>query len=122
MTMTKAAMMAARDPARGPALYYDIMHTSSAGQTRAAPSAAVPAHAHDALDAWVREVVAWHFDPDTGSPFWLDFAARAGWDPRREVTRFEDLRRFGEFQDDWLRGGPVQRWIPKGLAGRPVFV
>jgi phenylacetate-coenzyme A ligase PaaK-like adenylate-forming protein len=74
------------------------------------------------LDAWVREVVEWHFSPETGSPFWLDWARKAGWDPRREIRRFSDLDRFGEFQDEWLRGGPVQRWIPKGLAGKPVFV
>jgi phenylacetate-coenzyme A ligase PaaK-like adenylate-forming protein len=70
----------------------------------------------------MREVIAWHFDPATGSPFWLEFVSKAGWDPRREITTFADLQRFGEFQDEWLRGGPVQRWIPQGLAGRPVFV
>ena len=74
------------------------------------------------LDAWLREVVDWHFDPATGCPFWLDFAARAGWDPRREIKNFTDLKRFGHFEDEALRGGPVQRWIPKGLAGKPVFV
>jgi hypothetical protein len=74
------------------------------------------------LDDWVREVVDWHFDPATGSPFWLDFAAKAGWDPRREVKGFADLARFPEFQDEWLRGGPVQRWVPKGLAGKPIYV
>src|SRR5262249_11260433 len=66
------------------------------------------------LDAWVREVIAWPFAPATGTPFWLDFAARAGWDPRREIGGFDDLRRFGLFEDEWLRGGPVQRWVPKG--------
>src|SRR3954447_22268710 len=76
----------------------------------------------DALDRWVREVIDWHFDPATGCPFWLDFASKAGWDPRREVRTFDDLQRFGEFQDEWLRGGPVQRWIPKGLAGKPIYV
>jgi hypothetical protein len=74
------------------------------------------------LDAWVREVIAWHFHPTTGTPFWLDFAARAGWDPRREIGGFDDLALFGLFEDEWLRGGPVQRWVPKGLAGRPVYV
>jgi phenylacetate-coenzyme A ligase PaaK-like adenylate-forming protein len=74
------------------------------------------------LDAWVREVVDWHFDPATGAPFWLEFAKQAGWDPRREVKGFADLARFPEFQDEWLRGGPVQRWIPKGLEGKPIFV
>src|SRR5712692_2840782 len=75
-----------------------------------------------ALDAWVRDVVGWHFDPSTGSPFWLAYAEKAGWDPRREIRTFADLTRFDEFQDEWLRGGPVDRWIPKGLAGSPVFV
>jgi len=76
----------------------------------------------DALDAQVREVVAWHFDPSTGCPFWLDFARKLGWDPRREIGTFGDLARLGLFEDEWLRGGPVQRWIPKGCAGKPVFV
>jgi phenylacetate-coenzyme A ligase PaaK-like adenylate-forming protein len=74
------------------------------------------------LDDWAREVVDWHFDPATGTPFWLDFARTAGWDPRRQIKSFADLRRFPEFQDEWLRGGPVQRWIPKGLAGKPIYV
>jgi len=74
------------------------------------------------LDAWVREVVDWHFDPATGTPFWIEFARKAGWDPRRDVKGFSDLARFGEFQDEWLRGGPVQRWIPKALEGKPIYV
>jgi phenylacetate-coenzyme A ligase PaaK-like adenylate-forming protein len=78
--------------------------------------------AQEALDAHVRETVAWHFDPATGCPFWLDFAGKLGWDPRREIQRFRDLSRFPSFEDEWLRGGPVQRWIPKGCAGKPVFV
>jgi phenylacetate-coenzyme A ligase PaaK-like adenylate-forming protein len=75
-----------------------------------------------ALDAWVREVVAWHFDPASGSPFWLDYAGQLGWDPRTAINGFADLKRFPPFEDDWLRGGPVQRWIPKALSGKPVFV
>ena len=74
----------------------------------------------EALDAWVREIVGWHFDPATGCPFWLEYAAGLDWDPRREIQTYEDLARFGFFQDEWLRGGPVGRWVPKGLAGRPV--
>ncbi|MBI4262874.1 MAG: hypothetical protein HY657_00730 [Acidobacteria bacterium] len=78
--------------------------------------------AREALDAWVCEVVDWHFDPATGCPFWLERAKTLGWDPRREFRGFDDLRRFGSFEDEWLRGGPVQRWVPRGLAGRPVYV
>ncbi len=78
--------------------------------------------AREALDAHVRDMVQWHFNPDTGCPFWLEKAASLGFDPRQEITGFGDLHRFGPFQDEWLRGGPVQRWVPKGLAGKPVFV
>jgi phenylacetate-coenzyme A ligase PaaK-like adenylate-forming protein len=77
--------------------------------------------ARETLDAWVREVIQWHFSPETGAPFWLEWARQAGFDPRKEVRGYADLDRFGAFEDDWLRGGPVRRWVPKGLAGRPVF-
>jgi len=70
----------------------------------------------------VREIVAWHFDPDTGCPFWLDFAARLGWDPRERIHTYDDLDLLPPFQDEWLRGGPVRRWVPRGLSGRPVYV
>ena len=79
-------------------------------------------HARDALDAWVREVVAWHFNPETGCPFWLDYAKNLDWDPRREIRGYDDLGRFGGFQDEWLRGGPVRKWVPKAYADRPVYV
>jgi phenylacetate-coenzyme A ligase PaaK-like adenylate-forming protein len=73
------------------------------------------------LDAHVREIVQWHFDPETGTPFWLDFASKLDWDPRREIQTYQDLDRFGFFQDEWLRGGPVRRWVPKAYADRPIF-
>src|SRR6267378_4958835 len=76
----------------------------------------------EALDAWVREIIQWHFDPATGCPFWLDYASKLGWDPRKEIHNFMDLRKFPAFEDEWLRGGPVERWIPKALAGQPAYV
>jgi phenylacetate-coenzyme A ligase PaaK-like adenylate-forming protein len=77
--------------------------------------------ARAALDAWVRELMQWHFDPAVGCPFWLEFAKRAGWDPRREVQTYGDLDKFGFFQDEWLRGGPVRRWVPRVYADRPIY-
>jgi phenylacetate-coenzyme A ligase PaaK-like adenylate-forming protein len=78
--------------------------------------------ARAALDAWVCEIIDWHFDPASGCPFWLERAKTLEWDPRRTIKTFGDLRRFGEFQDEWLRGGPVERWVPRGLSGKPVYV
>lgn len=64
----------------------------------------------------------WHFDPETGCPFWLDYARRLDWDPRSEVTCYADLDKFEPFQDEWLRGGPVRRWVPKALSDRPISI
>ena len=90
------------------------------------PTATVPdqtalTSARTELDAWVRELMQWHFSPETGCPFWLDWAARAGWDPRRDVQAYDDLDKFGSFQDEWLRGGPVRRWVPRAYASKPIY-
>ena len=76
--------------------------------------------ARERLDAHVREIVRWHFDPATGCPFWLERAAQLDFNPRTDINRFADLGRFGFFEDEWLRGGPVERWVPKGYAGKPI--
>ena len=47
---------------------------------------------------------------------------KLGWDPRREIRGFADLAKLGPFQDEWLRGGPVRRWVPKAYADRPIYV
>ena len=70
------------------------------------------------LDAHVRDIIQWHFNPETGCPFWLEFAAKLSWDPRKEIQCFADLRRFPPFQDEWLRGGPVRRWSKRGTGLR----
>jgi phenylacetate-coenzyme A ligase PaaK-like adenylate-forming protein len=74
------------------------------------------------LDAQVREIVQWHFNSETGTPFWLEYASKLDFDPLKDVRGFNDLKRFGLFQDEWLRGGPVRRWVPKALAHKPVYV
>jgi phenylacetate-coenzyme A ligase PaaK-like adenylate-forming protein len=78
--------------------------------------------AREALDAWTREIIQWHFSPETGCPFWLDFASKLDWEPRKEIRCYADLDRFGFFQDEWLRGGPVRRWVPKAYADKPVSI
>ena len=74
------------------------------------------------LDTHVREIINWHFSPETGCPFWLEFARKRDWDPRKTVHCFADLHQFGHFEDEWLRGGPVRRWLPRGLEGKPMYI
>jgi hypothetical protein len=81
-----------------------------------------PAAAREQLDAHVRDIVRFHFDPDTGCPFWLERAKGLNFDPRKDVQGFGDLHKFGLFEDEWLRGGPVRRWVPKAIADKPIYV
>ena len=78
--------------------------------------------ARDELDAHVRDIVRWHFDPATGCPFWLDYAQKLDFDPREKIQSYEDLAMLGHFEDEWLRGGPVRQWVPKAYADDPVYV
>jgi len=86
------------------------------------PEAQVQA-ATAALDAHVREIIAWHFSPETGSPFWLDWARQAGFDPRAQVKSFADLLlRFPHFQDGWLRDLQPDVWVPAAFKGKPYNI
>jgi phenylacetate-coenzyme A ligase PaaK-like adenylate-forming protein len=78
--------------------------------------------AQEKLDAHTRECVQWHFNPETGCPFWLNKAKEFDFNPLTDVNCFDDLKKFPLFEDEWLRGGPVRRWLPKGLEGRPTYV
>ena len=78
--------------------------------------------ARAALDAHTVETVGWHFHESTGCPFWLERKSQLKFDPLVEITCFEDLQKLPPFEDEWLRGGPVRRWVPKPLADRPIYV
>jgi phenylacetate-coenzyme A ligase PaaK-like adenylate-forming protein len=78
--------------------------------------------AREQLDKHVYETVQWHFHESTGCPFWLAKKRELNFDPLKEVRTFEDLKKFPPFEDEWLRGGPVRRWVPQGLKDKPVYV
>jgi phenylacetate-coenzyme A ligase PaaK-like adenylate-forming protein len=78
--------------------------------------------AKDQLDKHAFETIQWHFHESTGSPFWLEKKKGLKFDPLKDVKCFADIQKFPLFEDDWLRGGPISRWIPKGLAGKPAYV
>jgi phenylacetate-coenzyme A ligase PaaK-like adenylate-forming protein len=74
------------------------------------------------LDAHTVEMMAWHFHESTGCPFWLEQARSLPFDPLTDIKCYDDLKKFPPFEDEWLRGGPVRRWVPKGLADQPIYV
>ena len=85
-----------------------------------------PAQAKEKLDAHVRETVEWHFNPETGTPVLAreePRTAQANSIRARRCKGFDDLKKFGLFEDEWLRGGPVP---PLGAQGpcrnKPIYV
>lgn len=78
--------------------------------------------ARQALDEQTVRIVRQHFDPEGGAPFWLEKAKTYDFDPLTDVNCFDDLKKFPLFEDDWLRGGPVTRFLPKSLHNEPKYV
>ena len=78
--------------------------------------------ARERLDAHTVETVQWHFRDETGCPFWLGKKAELNFDPLTEVNGYDDLKKFPLFEDDWLRGGPVRRWVPKAYDDKATYV
>lgn len=66
---------------------------------------------------FIRAAMRWHFDPATGSPFWLARAKTLDFDPLTDVRSFDDLALFPNVCDD-LRYVPVGDLIPRGYGGR----
>jgi phenylacetate-coenzyme A ligase PaaK-like adenylate-forming protein len=74
------------------------------------------------LDQHTYEIVQRHFHESTGCPFWLEKKRELKFDPLKEVNCFADLKKFPSFEDEWLRGGPVERWRMRDMIDRPTYV
>jgi len=75
------------------------------------------------LDEHTVKIVQRHFHESTGCPFWLEQNKSLKFDPLTEVNCYDDLKKFPEFQDEWLRGGSrltssklVARQVSRNLA------
>ncbi|MFE0450116.1 phenazine antibiotic biosynthesis protein [Streptomyces sp. NPDC058914] len=81
------------------------------------PSAVLDAGPFDGVDPdeFVRAAMRWHFDPATGSRYWLDRADRLAFDPRQDVKGVDDLSLFPDLTDE-LRDVPVADLVPRGYG------
>jgi phenylacetate-coenzyme A ligase PaaK-like adenylate-forming protein len=80
------------------------------------------AQAKEKLNAHAYEIVQWHFHESTGCPFWLEKKKELKFDPLKDVKDFDDIKKFPLFEDEWLRGGPIRRWVPKPYENEPIYV
>ena len=73
------------------------------------------------LDAHLKEIIQWHFSPETGCPYWLDWAKK-NFDPRKEIQAFADLLKFPHFADESLRDLQPEVWVPAQFKGKPFNI
>ena len=79
------------------------------------------ANAQAHLETHLQEILNWHFSPETGCPFWLDWAKK-NFDPRAEVKSFADMVKFPHFEDEWLRDLQPEVWVPAAFKGQPFNI
>ena len=73
------------------------------------------------LDAHLKEIINWHFSPETGCSYWLDWAKK-NFDPRKEITSFADVLKFPHFADESLRDLQPEVWVPAEFKGMPFNI
>ena len=55
---------------------------------------------HPDPDEFIRAAMDWHFNPRTGSRFWLERAGSFEFDPRTDINSFSDLTLFPNVTDE----------------------
>jgi hypothetical protein len=68
-----------------------------------------------ALDEVIAAAMQWHFDPKTGSSFWLEQAKKLPFDPRRDIKTRDDLARFPDVGEAWSEA-TLDELLPRGCA------
>jgi phenylacetate-coenzyme A ligase PaaK-like adenylate-forming protein len=72
-------------------------------------------------EEFIRAAMEWHFNPATGSPYWLKRAESLDFDPRTEVRSLEDLTLFPNITNE-LRDVRAEDLIPQGYGADPGVV
>ena len=63
----------------------------------------------------IATVLSLHFDPQQGSPYWLERQRQLGFDVRKEIRSCEDFHRLGPMDVTALRTRPITDFIPQSL-------
>ncbi|WP_054813904.1 AMP-binding protein [Nocardia arizonensis] len=79
-----------------------------------------PAGTYPDADQLIRDAVRWHFDPNTGSRFWLDRLPTLGFDPIEQIRTYADLAKFPNVVND-LRDVPVEHLVPQGIRKDEIY-
>src|SRR5260370_35072316 len=70
---------------------------------------------------FLRAAMELHFNPETGSTYWLKRAKLLTFDPRKDIKRIEDLALFPNIVDE-LRDVRAEDLNPRGYGSHPNVV
>ncbi len=78
---------------------------------------------HEALNERLARIIAIHFDPQGGTPYWLERQRALAIDAQHQVRGAADLAVFGPMDQEALARRPVEDFIPRSLLHRrPEFM
>lgn len=66
----------------------------------------------------LREIISIHFDPDHGTPFWLEKERQIGLNVRDVVRCIDDLAILGVMDCNAMASRPVEDFIPVSMLGQ----
>lgn len=66
---------------------------------------------------YINKILASHFDPDGGTPYWLERQEALGFDVAAEICHLDDFHRLGPMDVEELRCRPLSDFIPRKLHG-----
>lgn len=69
----------------------------------------------------LRNILALHFHPRHGAPYWLEREKVLGFDIQERIQTVDDLPLLGPMDLDALCRYPVQAFIPSKFADRPII-
>jgi hypothetical protein len=64
----------------------------------------------------IRTIFAIHFDPESGTPYWLEQEKKAGINARKDIKTCADFHLLGSMDIQQLRSRPIRNFIPKGYT------
>jgi hypothetical protein len=78
----------------------------------------IPTQTIAAVDDRLAQVLGIHFDPEGGSPYWLEREAALGFDVCVEIRSVSDLPKLGPMDEMALATRPIEDFIPRSLLHR----
>jgi hypothetical protein len=78
--------------------------------------------AQEQLDAHARDIVKWHFSEETGCPFWLEWARKAGWNPARKSAASMTSSRLPSFPGRVAARSSARGVGAQEIQGRPFNI